>query len=324
MIEPFAGKYTLIKTIYLFIYLFHMPVFIMISGYFARNKNNLSVLFRRIIKPYIFFQILYTLLNFVLFNTKPNMLMLIKPWWVLWFLFSLFLWNIILPYLRLLNHPITFTIILALAAGYINLIGYNFSLSRTIVFLPFFVAGSLLPGSLLIKRPPKPIIIFAFSVMLSLFCLLYHLSPHLDSRWLYGCASYSLLNHPEWYAGLYRLLIYLLSFITSICFLSLIPNSKNILTKIGSKTISIYLFHAIPIRLLLFFGFFSKITSLSHTIFLFIIAILIYLGCSANFLKSFVNKISNYKVFSLTKYIWHFFHHRHNLLSTESSIKLKE
>ena len=51
--------------------------------------------------------------------------------------------RILLPYIARLRHPLVFSILVALTAGLSPAIGVEFSASRTLCFLPFFVAAWL-------------------------------------------------------------------------------------------------------------------------------------------------------------------------------------
>ena len=132
IIEPLIHNNHIVKTTYLFIYSFHMPAFVLISGYFFKHSHHLP---RRIIKLLILY-LLFSLLYLPYTNVQP---FLLRPFWILWFIVSLIFWNVMLPYVTKTKHPILLTILFALLAGYMDSIGYFLSLSRTVVFFPFFV-----------------------------------------------------------------------------------------------------------------------------------------------------------------------------------------
>ena len=84
-LECFETKLSI--NIYKFIYIFHIPLFVFISGYLAKFK------IKDIMKLFIFyfvFQILYLLfVNLVLNQALKNTLFTI-PYWILWYLFALY------------------------------------------------------------------------------------------------------------------------------------------------------------------------------------------------------------------------------------------
>ena len=135
--------YDIIKYLYFAVYSFHMPVFIFISGYFSENNHSRRyyINLRKYLIPYIIintgYDIIYSVyLKSVVFNPFiPN--------WILWFLLSLFFWNLLIDTIKLTRFPIFISIIIGLLAGCFSEIGPLLSLSRTICFFPFFIARNL-------------------------------------------------------------------------------------------------------------------------------------------------------------------------------------
>lgn len=66
MLQPYTSGDKYLSALYLVIYSFHMPTFLFISGYFAKNIDKpyyLEKISKRLIVPYmIFFCILFNLL----------------------------------------------------------------------------------------------------------------------------------------------------------------------------------------------------------------------------------------------------------------------
>ena len=130
------------EAIWNLIYTFHMPLFVLISGYLSkREKLNVAT----ILKPLLAFQLINVLTLSVLGHEFTYTYVLI-PYWTLWYLLSLVFWRIILKYTpdSLLNRPnvyLSITIIAALMIGVILPYGRILSIQRTITFLPFFLMG---------------------------------------------------------------------------------------------------------------------------------------------------------------------------------------
>ena len=91
LIEYFAAG----GILYRWIYSFHMPVFIFISGYFAKFDPKKIVC--NILVPYVLLQILYTAFDRLLYGNAPFRLQFTTPYWLLWYLFSLFCYYLLLP-----------------------------------------------------------------------------------------------------------------------------------------------------------------------------------------------------------------------------------
>src|SRR5690625_3949932 len=144
MIQPFT-EIAGVNTLYTWIYTFHMPAFILLSGFFAKGSGSIEYIIKvakKLLLPYIIFQILYTVFYFFI-GKDGWQTGIFYPHWSLWFLFSLFCWNILLIYFKkwrpFIGIPIS--VLIGLIVGYFGDIGHTFSLSRTFVFFPFFLAG---------------------------------------------------------------------------------------------------------------------------------------------------------------------------------------
>ncbi|MDY0394287.1 acyltransferase family protein [Virgibacillus halophilus] len=99
MVQPFTDNSNGVNTIYTWIYTFHMPAFIFLAGFFAKgagNKEYIIKLAKKLLIPYIIFQVIYSGYYFLLGRDNWMTDSLFYPHWALWFLFSLFCWHILL------------------------------------------------------------------------------------------------------------------------------------------------------------------------------------------------------------------------------------
>lgn len=89
------------KTEYQFIYIFHMPCFIFVSGYFSKKDVKVVDAFCKYLAPYLVFQTFYILLGHFL-HTPTGSSDLIgyitSPFHALWYLAALFCWTLILNF----------------------------------------------------------------------------------------------------------------------------------------------------------------------------------------------------------------------------------
>ena len=254
LIEELINQNIMIKTVYMFIYSFHIPLFILISGMLAKtiyNKKQINKIINGLLIPFLAFTILYEIFNFVIYGKISNYTLNLQPYWILWFLFSLFLYKISLPIIIKLKYPILLSIVISLIAGYINSIGYFLSISRTIYFFPFFIIGYKLTPTLLSNKKLTKIPKVFFIIVLILNIIFFYYMKDAPYQWLYGSYSYDRLNMNEWFSWLIRLLIYFISFITSISVLMLVPNKELFISKFGLNSLYVYVWH----------GFFIKIIS---------------------------------------------------------------
>lgn len=133
----------LMQSFYLFIYAFHMPVFLFISGMFYKPE--------RIGRKMIFYITSGFLLKIVTYiaqyaaGGKPEFTLL-SEMGAPWFMFCMAFYIGIAYILRNSDKRpvIVMTMVLAAFAGYDKNIGDFLCISRTLVFLPFFLLGTVI------------------------------------------------------------------------------------------------------------------------------------------------------------------------------------
>lgn len=250
MIQPFTDASHELNTLYMWIYTFHMPAFIFLSGFFAKgsgNKDYIVKLAKKLLLPYIIFQVLYT--GYYFFIGKDGWQTgIFYPHWSLWFLFSLFSWHMLLFWFKKMPAvlSVVISIQIGLIVGYFGEIGHTFSLSRTFVFFPFFLIGYWLKKEHVMMLKRKSAKIVSVIVMLVVAAAIYF-APEFNSGWLLASKSYGDLGMPG-FGGLARALVYLTSASMAMSVLAWIPRSKNKLTIYGSRTLYVYLLHGFFIQ----------------------------------------------------------------------------
>ena len=134
--------------LYKVIYSFHMPVFIFINGWCVTKRSELKRTILRLAYSYVLLQLLYTFFNVHIINSGSVELSIqfTTPYWLLWYLMTLLIYYLFVPVISTNNFIFAFSIVagsilLAVMAGFDTSVGYYMSLSRTIVFFPYFVCG---------------------------------------------------------------------------------------------------------------------------------------------------------------------------------------
>ena len=129
--------------LYLFIYAFHMPLFALVSGVFAKaeplTRRDGGRVVTRLLVPYVVFSVIWAV---VVWRVEGRFsLDLGAPYWHLWFLFALAVWRLVLPVFAALRFPVAAAVAVGVASGFMPSIGTRFDMSRTLGMLPFFVLG---------------------------------------------------------------------------------------------------------------------------------------------------------------------------------------
>ncbi|MFC7681353.1 acyltransferase family protein [Paenibacillus sp. GCM10028914] len=253
-IEPLITRMDSLNTLYLWIFSFHMPLFVLVTGYFAKTslagKTGRHVLMQ-IGMQYVIFQSLYSLLDATIFHVADQHRSFFTPYLLLWFLFSHACWRLMLMFAKRLTakQQILIAVILGVLAGYLPVDGVWLSISRTFVFFPFFIVGYHFSfETFLLRFKPwiKATSAFVSILLLALFSLW---GSNLSAGWLYGSMTYAQLGHEVWYAGVFRIATYALQLIASIAFLAFVPMAIGRITDLGRRTLYVFLLHGFIIRI---------------------------------------------------------------------------
>lgn len=270
-IEPLTGRSSTIDTLYTWIFMFHMPLFAFVTGYFARSnllgcKGN--GLLRIIAIQYVIFQTLYTLADLAFFHASVDQPSFFLPYLMLWFLVAHFGWRCMLRLMVTLRikHPFLLSIMLGVAVGYWSGDGSWLSVSRLFVFLPFFAAGySIHPGKILrLYAGWQRRAMRAVSVVLLIAVPL--LAWHGLADWLYGKFTYAQMGFLGIEAGAARAGCYLLQIVAGATFLAWIPRRVSICTDLGSRTLYVFLLHGIFVRSWIRLDVYSEIQNMGGTL----------------------------------------------------------
>lgn len=250
-IQPFTIDSKAISTLYTWIYTFHMPAFIFLAGFFAKGSGNIAYIIRlakKILIPYIIFQILYT--GYYYFIGKENWLAdhIFYPHWSLWFLVSLFCWHLLLIMYKKFPASIGLAVatVAGLVIGYFDDVEHTFSLSRTFVFFPYFLLGYWMSSKHMKWIKQKAFKFVALLIVISFAVTIYFL-PDINSGWLLASKSYETLGMAD-FGSIARLMVYCTSTLMMFSVLSFIPERRFTFTHLGERTLYVYLLHGFIIQ----------------------------------------------------------------------------
>ena len=242
------------------IYTFHMPAFLFLSGYFARFRPKKLV--TRLAVPYLVFQTLYSLFGALVLYHTPVTVRMASPYWIMWYLMAMLIYTLLLPFLDALEHRwllvLAVSVLTALLAGYDGSVGYELSLSRVLVFLPFFAGGyyggkRALLTCLRARRDLRLPLTAAGLAGIALQLLYLRLRP-LQMAFFYGAMSYASTDA----GGLLDRLALGLFAVGWILLLALYMPALRIplLTDMGRNTMPVYLLHGFAVYLTWKYGMF--------------------------------------------------------------------
>jgi len=132
-------------TLYYFLYLWHMPAFVMVTGYLSRSftwsPHKLGRLVTTVAVPYLVFEAALSAFRVQVGGEGAQATdnLFIEPHWPMWFLAVLFLWRLATPALKAAPSPLVLAVVLSLVGGALD--GDVLDIGRALGMLPFFFLG---------------------------------------------------------------------------------------------------------------------------------------------------------------------------------------
>lgn len=258
---PILARSVSFNAAYIFIYTFHMPLFVFITGYFSKNYQKETYwpkVLSHLIVPYIIFQVLYTVYDHFIYDRPDFSLTLFTPFYALWFLVSLATWRLMLPYVVKIKYSLVLAFVVSLLVGYVEDIGNYLSLGRTLVFFPFFLLGYFTRRKHLDFLSKKIVKLFAAVIIILAVILIYYYGQGIDRVFLLGNLPYSKTGT----SLIDRITLFIATIVLSLSVMAIVPRRKvPIISNMGTRTMYPYLFHAFLVFHLYSIGFYHNIST---------------------------------------------------------------
>lgn len=226
-----------------YLYLFHMPMFAFITGYFTKDLDKArSNAAPKSLIPYIFFQSIYLLAAFLLiklgvasYNTDTFNGSLIVPSSDFYYLLAVFFWKLFAKDLKRIRFIIPFSVLFGVVISLTTMSEFHTGYGAVFSLLPFFVLGMFCTGENIekIRRIPK---LVAIVVLLGATAAAVFLPYSIHSvRMTYADAGFSNLE-----GILYRLAFYAIATLMICSVICLMSSKKRWFTHIGTSSILVY------------------------------------------------------------------------------------
>ncbi|OUL25897.1 hypothetical protein BV378_14265 [Nostoc sp. RF31YmG] len=248
------------QILYRFIYLFHMPAFVFLSGLVCADiidgKGARRIL-GMILLPYLAHQAVSNGMV-ALLKHEPFALSVGQPYWALWYLLSLCCWRLLMPLLLATGWPLTVAIAVSLLSGFGPEFDHAWSAGRTATFLPFFVLGHQYAKRHGIDLP-------VLSVRRGLLALGVVAAVAFATRaepfeWLWGHTPYAEFAATQWRGFVLRLLQLCAGAVGTLGLLRLVGGIP-LLATIGQRSLAIFIAHIYVLKALRVAGLFERIES---------------------------------------------------------------
>lgn len=243
-LEPIASPGAHALTAWIFS--FHMPAFVFVSGMLAQGYRGSPRQAARIVTtllvPFMVFQVLHAVMRTVVLG-KDFSIDLLTPAWTLWFLLALAMWRLLVPVFRSLRFPLATAVVISVLAPLMETLDSTLTIARALSFAPFFVAGLLFrPGTLDVLRT-RLAQVAAWSVLVGGLGLAILAGPRVKISYFLFNASYADRDLSALEGITIRLVAILVGAAGTAAILALTPRGRRRWTFVGEQTMYVYLLH---------------------------------------------------------------------------------
>lgn len=238
------------RATYLFIYVFHMPLFVIISGYLSRNFWNSNAKTNKLVDtflvPYVIVEVGYAVLRYSL--GQKWSITIIDPAWLNWYLLALLFWRLSTPVWKRMRYPLVIAVVVYLFSGLSDLPG-DFSMDRFFGLMPFFVLGLVIKPSLFDFLKRRWVQAVSVLVLIGAAVVAVYLVKTFSIKLgpVYYKNSYNDLNLVWWKGMVMRIGLLAAALTMSAAVMSLIPRGETWFSDLGTRTLYCYLLHGIPV-----------------------------------------------------------------------------
>lgn len=252
----------------IFIYMFHMPAFVFITGHLSRRftatPTQSARLIATVMVPYVVFQTIHATLEHLLLD-RPFDIHVFRPAWTLWFLLGLVVWRLATPLLRVLRMPVTIAVLVSLLAPLSPGLDQTWSMARVLGFLPFYVAGlSVSPDALARLRRPG----FTWAggaVLTALLAGAFFFVGEWRTSEFFLSSSYAERGFEPISGTLTRAAVLTVGFGGTLALLAVTGSGYSRFTRMGRYSLYVYLLHPLVLYPAEWFGVLEDFDRIRHT-----------------------------------------------------------
>ncbi len=240
---------TLNNHFYDFLFAWHIPAFVFVSGYlsrgFAYTPERFWQLFRTVVVPYLLFECAMATFRVHVGGEKLEDLFA-DPHWPLWYLSALFFWRLMTPVFRTMWGGVFVAVVISLLAGL--WLGDTLDLARVFGLLPFFVLGLKATPETLEPLRARWAKVTAVLVFVGIAVLTRFTDRIAATEWLYYRSRYEELDVSDAEALVIRLSVLAVGLAGAFAFLALVPRIGGWFSRMGAYTLVVYLFHGFVVK----------------------------------------------------------------------------
>ncbi|MFD7702116.1 acyltransferase family protein [Streptomyces caelestis] len=259
--EPLRDGSRAVSALYMLVYAFHMPAFIVVAGYHSRgfdgSPERVKRLITGVVLPYVVFETAYTFFTRWTDGVPDRPVTLLEPLYLTWFLAALFVWRLTTPLWKLVRWPVPLALAVAMLASVSPSLGDDLDVQRVLQFLPYFVLGLVLRPEHFRTVRHRRVRTLAVPVFAGALAVAYWAVPRVTSGWLYHRDSAQELSAPAWYGPVATLVLFGCSLLLVACFLAWVPGRRTWFTTLGAATLYGYLLHGFVAQVSKYWGWYD-------------------------------------------------------------------
>ena len=232
-----------IQYFWILIMTYTMPLFMMISGFWYKQRNA-----KYCLKHYLYPCLVFSVINIVggaICGAYPEGNIPLKMGWAMWYIWALFIYNLITPYLLKhidVNRLLLFSIIVSFVCGIKFLSNSFLDAQRVVHFYPFYMIGMWLrtKESYIYHASSK---IKSYGLCIFLLCnIVYAILCYVFPGFCYGTGfmgshGLSIIGFTGKWGN------FILTLVMSVCVILLMPNKQYSITRYGARTMNVYMLH---------------------------------------------------------------------------------
>ena len=231
-----------------FLYLWHVPALVMLTGYLSRSfrwtRPQLSRLARTVVAPYVVGELAVAAFRIGVRGQGLDRAVA-DPHWPLWFLVALALWRLAAPLLRS-PAGLTVAVVVSLAGGLAD--AELLDLSRVLGLLPFFVLGLVARREHLVLLRRTGARTAAVAVLAAAGWLSAAADRPTVTEWLYWRSGYAELGVTVAEGVATRAGLLGVAGVVAVAFLALVPGRDGWFSRLGAASLVVYLGHGVVVK----------------------------------------------------------------------------
>jgi fucose 4-O-acetylase-like acetyltransferase len=237
--------------VYDFIYLWHIPAFVFVSGYLSKSfewdRRRMKSLVYTLAIPYLLFEPALFYYRRDVVDEGVEYPLWIEPHWTMWYLIVLLMWRLITPILKRHWLFLPLSVVVSLAGGLWDT--EALMIPRFLGLLPFFVLGLHLKPRHLKHLDDVWVRLAAVPALVGIGVMALYTDEWAETALLWYDTGYNSLpidNEIIWQT---RLTVMMVGLLGAFAAMSLVPRRPlGWFTTMGTATMVVYLFHGFVIK----------------------------------------------------------------------------